>query len=96
VTFLKRDPRYQRALQAIGPEEDAIYLLSAAALPQRGWYLSGEEPCSLSATLAKAILDDDLDLVDSIMMEHLPDVDEDEIRSWLREEKMPEYTISRL
>src|SRR4051812_25106798 len=33
------------------------HMLVSAALPKRGWYLSGQEPCTLSLRLARSVQD---------------------------------------
>jgi hypothetical protein len=66
------------------------HLLISVALPKRGWYLSGEEPCTLSDRLAQAVRDAKWDLVDQQMMEHLPCFDTEWLRQALAECGIPE------
>jgi hypothetical protein len=44
------------------------HMLISATLPKRGWYLSGQEPCTLSNRLAKAVHEEKWDKVDQEMM----------------------------
>ncbi len=72
------------------------HMLVSAALPKRGWYLSGREPCTLSLRLAQSVREDDWDQVDQEMMKHLPHFKMDKLRQWLAQERVPEYCIDRL
>lgn len=71
-------------------------MLISAQLPKRGWYLSGQEPCTLSLRLAKSVGEGDWDQVDQEMMEHLPEFKMDLLRQWLTQEGVPDYCINRL
>ena len=71
-------------------------MLVSSVLPKRGWYLSGQEPCTLTNRLANAINHGQWDTVDQQMMEHLPKFKIDPLREWLRQECVPEYAIIRL
>lgn len=71
-------------------------MLISVRLPQRGWYLSGQEPCTLSDRLAKAVREEEWDKVDQEMMEHLPQFEVDPLRTWLVQQGVPDYCISRL
>ncbi len=72
------------------------HMLISVALPKRGWYLSGKEPCTLSDRLAKAVRQEDWDKVDEETMEHLPQFKVESLRAWLVQEGVPDYCISRL
>jgi hypothetical protein len=72
------------------------HMLISVRLPQRGWYLSGQEPCTLSDRLAKAVREEEWDKVDQEMMEHLPQFEVDPLRAWLVQQGVPDYCISRL
>jgi len=72
------------------------HMLISVALPKRGWYLSGQEPCTLSDRLAKAVREEDWVKVDQEMMEHLPQFKVDPSREWLAQEGVPDYCVSRL
>lgn len=71
-------------------------MLVSVALPKRGWYLSGQEPCTLSLRLAQSVRDGKWDLVDQEMMKHLPQFKEDMLRQWLAQQGVPDYCINRL
>ena len=71
-------------------------MLISAALPKRGWYLSGQEPCTLTNSLAKAVREERWDTVDQEMMEHLPQFKMNPLRAWLAQEGVPAYCIGRL
>ncbi len=72
------------------------HMLISMALPKRGWYLSGQEPCTLSLRLARSVREGDWDQVDQEMMQHLPHFKMDVLRQWLAQEGVPEYCIDRL
>jgi hypothetical protein len=72
------------------------HLLISVALPKRGWYLSGQEPCTLSDRLAMAVRDGKLELVDQQMMERLPQFKMDALGRWLAQEGVPGHCINRL
>jgi hypothetical protein len=82
-------------LGALHAHHDAQNLVSTE-LPKRGWYLSGEEPCTVTFELARFIRDGDLEQVDQVMMQHLPDFQLDALREWLAQEGMPNYCADRL
>ena len=71
-------------------------MLVSSVLPKRGWYLSGQEPCTLTNRLANAINQAQWDKVDQQMMEHLPKFKVDPLRTWLCQEHVPEHAITRL
>jgi hypothetical protein len=70
--------------------------LISIALPKRGWYLSGQEPCTLSDRLANAVREEQWDKVDQEMMEHLPQFNLDSLRAWLMQVGVPNHCITRL
>jgi hypothetical protein len=72
------------------------HMLISAALPKRGWYLSGQEPCTLSLRLARSVQDGEWDQVDQEVMHHLPDFKLDALRQWLAQEGVPDYCINRM
>lgn len=72
------------------------HLLVSAALPKRGWYLSGSEPCTLSLSLAKSVREQNWDKVDQEVMEHVPEYKLDLLPKWLSEQGVPEYCSNRL
>jgi len=72
------------------------HMLISVALPKRGWYLSGQEPCTLSDRLAKAVREEQWQKVDQEVMEHLPQFNVDSLRVWLTQEGVPVYCINRL
>lgn len=71
-------------------------LLVAVTLPKRGWYLSGQEPCTLSNRLARSIRNDRLDQVDEQMMVHLPQFKVDKLCAWLVQEGVPAHCVDRV
>ena len=72
------------------------HMLISVALPKRGWYLSGQEPCTLSDRLAKAVREEQWQKVDQEMMKHLPQFKVDLLQAWLAQEGVPVYCINRL
>jgi hypothetical protein len=72
------------------------HMLISVALPKRGWYLSGQEPCTLSDRLAKAVREEEWDKVDQEMMEHLPQFKVDSLRAWLAQQGVSDHCISCL
>lgn len=72
------------------------HMLISAILPKRGWYLSGEEPCTLSNSLAKSVREEKWDKVDQEMMEHLPRFLVDPLQAWLAQQGVPNHCINRL
>lgn len=72
------------------------HMLISASLPIRGWYLSGQEPCTLSLRLSQSVRDGQWDQVDQEMMKHLPKFKEDMLRDWLAQEGVPDFCINRL
>lgn len=72
------------------------HLLISASLPKRGWYLSGQEPCTLSQRLARSVRNSEWDQVDQEMMEHLPQFKMDPLQKWLSQEGVPHHCINRL
>jgi hypothetical protein len=72
------------------------HMLISAALPKRGWYLSGQEPCTLTNSLAKAVREEEWRKVDQEMMEHLPQFKMNQLRVWLAQEGVPDYCVGRL
>ncbi len=71
-------------------------MLISSVLPKRGWYLSGQEPCTLTNRLANAVNQGQWDKVDQQMMEHLPEFEIEPLRTWLGQEGVPEHCIVRL
>jgi hypothetical protein len=71
-------------------------MLISVALPKRGWYLSGKEPCTLSDRLAKAVREGNWDYIDQEMMKHLPRFKVDPLRAWLVQQAVPDHCINRL
>jgi len=71
------------------------HMLVSATLPERGWYLSGHEPCTLTLKLAKSVRADDWDAVDQQVIEHLPDFKPELLKQWLAEQNVPDYCINR-
>ncbi len=72
------------------------HILISAALPKRGWYLSGREPCTLSLRLARSVREGNWGQVDQEVMEHLPQFKLDPLRQWLVQQGVPEHCINRL
>jgi hypothetical protein len=72
------------------------HMLISSVLPKRGWYLSGQEPCTLTNRLANAVNQAQWDNVDQQMMEHLPEFEVEPLREWLGQEGVPEHCITRL
>lgn len=72
------------------------HMLISVALPKRGWYLSGQEPCTLTNSLATAVRAEQWDKVDQEMMGHIPQFDVDLLREWLAQGGVPGYCIGRL
>jgi hypothetical protein len=58
-------------------------MLVSLVLPKRGWYLSGNEPCTLTDKLAAAIRKEEWDAVDQDMMQHLPQFKNESLDGWL-------------
>ncbi len=71
-------------------------LLVSAALPKRGWYLSGREPCTLSLSLANAVRTEDWEQVDQEVLKHLPKFKMEALREWLVQLRVPDYCVNRL
>lgn len=71
-------------------------LLLNVELPKRGWYLTGGERCTLSDELAALIRASQMDEVDRLMIEHLPQFKEDKLDSWCRQEGIPAYCCNRI
>jgi hypothetical protein len=67
-------------------------------LPKRGWYLTGQEPCTLTPRLAKLIEEENWTKVDEILTEEVADVgvDADAFATWLRQHSVPECCIQRI
>jgi len=72
------------------------HMLISMALPKRGWYLSGQEPCTLMNSLAKAVREEEWGNVDQEMVEHLPQFKTDPLRAWLAQKGVPDYCINCL
>jgi len=71
-------------------------LLLPAALPKRGWYLSGNEDMSLWITLADAIRREDWETVDKEIMSQLPEFDLARLAPWLDDAGVADHTKYRL
>ncbi len=72
------------------------HFLVSAALPKRGWYLSGQEPCTLSLTLANSIRTEDWEQVDQEVLKHLPKFEMEALREWLAQLRVPDCCVNRL
>lgn len=71
-------------------------MVVAAALPKRGWYLSGQEPCTLTVELAEYVRAGDLERVDAEVMRHLPTFNMHVLKEWLGQRGIPDFCIKRL
>jgi hypothetical protein len=69
-----------------------------AELPKRGWYLTGEEPSSLTERLAQHAETGDWAAIDEIMVEQAAQLrlDNDLFQQWLAEQGIPDYCIERV
>ncbi len=83
-------------LQAGIQRHHEAHLLVSAALPKRGWYLSGQEPCTLSLSLANSVRTEDWDQVDQEVLKHLPEFKMEALREWLAQHGVPDYCVNRL
>jgi hypothetical protein len=78
----------------VGLKED--HLLVAASLPDRGWYLSGDEPCTLTSSLADAVREGNWVRVDEEVMAYLPEFKMEGLKESLAKEGVPEWCVNRL
>ena len=65
------------------------------ALPQRGWYLTGREPCTLVHKLARFIEAHDWEMVDRTILGHMPRLIPEKAAQWLNERNVPAYCVKR-
>lgn len=65
------------------------------ALPQRGWYLTGREPCTLVHQLARFIEAHDWEMVDRTILDNMPRLLPEKAAQWLNEQNVPTYCITR-
>ena len=96
ATFIQRVTQDHADLDAGMRRHREAHILVSARLPKRGWYLNGQEPCTLSLSLAEAVRAEDWELVDQEVMRHLPEFKLNELRSWMAQEKIPDHCINRL
>lgn len=72
TTYLQHVNERHSQLQAGMQRHHEAHLLVSAALPKRGWYLSGQEPCTLSLSLANSVRTEDWEQVDLEVLNYLP------------------------
>jgi hypothetical protein len=64
-------------------------------LPQRGWYLTGQEPCTLVHQLARFIEAADWEMVDRTLLDNMPRLLPEKAAQWLSEQNVPAYSVKR-
>ncbi len=96
TTFLQDVNKLSSQTRALNERHREAHLLVSAALPKRGWYLSGQEPCTLSLRLANSVRTENWEQVDQEVLEHLPEFKMEELSEWLAQHGFPEYCVNRL
>lgn len=96
TTYLEKIVNQQNQLLSNMEKHREDSILISATLPKRGWYLSGNEPCTISNKLAKLIRESKLEEVDNVLMNLLPEFERNTLKTWLVQEKVPDYCINRL
>ncbi len=96
TTYLQDYNQLSSQAQAGMQRHHEAHLLVSAALPERGWYLSGQEPCTLSLSLANSVRMEDWQQVDQEVLKHLPEFKMEVLREWLAQHGVPEYCVNRL
>jgi len=64
-------------------------------LPQRGWYLTGRERCTLVHELARLVNASDWEMVDQTIMANMPHLLPEKAATWLGEQNVPACCVSR-
>lgn len=85
-SIVESSKRWARALEIVQKE-----------LPDRGWYLTGEEPAELMPRIAKLAKEERYQEIDDLLIEHAaslkPDIDK--CIKWLEQRSVPEYCQNR-
>jgi hypothetical protein len=95
-TYIEMMREEQNRIDAWVKRGQEDHMLISAILPKLGWYLSGQEPCTLSNRLAKSVREEKWGKVDQEIMEHLPRFSVDPLQAWLAQQGVPNHCINRL
>jgi|GEM_PF-3106179 len=96
TTFLEHLNEQRSQLEAGMRRHGEAHILVSAALPKRGWYLSGKEPCTLSLSLAESVRAGDWAQVDQEVLAHLPEFKDEKLEEWLVQHGVPGHCVHRL